>query len=364
MFQDDFYGLFRDYPDAITNKKVFSSLVKDLFPDQTMQANLIIALYDMKIHTELASTAIINNAFAYRFVKRLMDENGVTRMNADWAVSVWCVCYGKNYLRKPCEIEISSASATGRPAIMDEQSGATKYKDLFTYKKSSQYNGYAVNGFNGDNKNTIIFQNRYRNKDVVEVADAAFSEYEMQEAIFSEGYIRIGSRAFSGCTALAQVILPTSLKEVGDYAFASCGKLTSIALPQNLMQIGKYSFASTSIKTIAFPASLLLLEEGAFSDCGKLNNLVIPQNIPQIPDKCFSGCTAIDKVTLCDNLDHIGEEAFCGCSRLMLITIPDSVNYIGEDAFSGTHEKFILQCSMGTYAEAYARKHKLKYQLV
>lgn len=364
MFQDDFYGLFRDYPDAIANRKVFSGLVKDLFPDKTMQANLIIALYDMKIHTELASAALINNAFAYRFVKRLMDENGVTRMNADWAVSVWCVCYGKNHLRKPCEIEISSASATGRPAIMEEQSGGTKYKDLFTYKKSTQYDGYAVTGFNGDNKNTIIFQNRYRNKDVVEVADSAFSECEMQEAIFSEGYVKIGSRAFSGCTALSQVILPTSLKEIGDYAFASCGKLTSIALPQNMMQIGKYSFASTSIKTIAFPVSLLLLEDGAFSDCSKLDNLVIPPNIPRIPDNCFSGCKTMSKVSLCANLDYVGAKAFAGCSQLMLITIPDSVSFIGEDAFSDTHEKFILQCSMGTYAETYARKRKMKYQLV
>ena len=51
-------------------------------------------------------------------------------------------------------------------------------------------------------------------------------------------------------------------------------------------------------------------------------------------------------------------------SSLDIITIPDSVEKIGETAFDGTNKMFIIQCSFGTYAEQYARSHRLKYQLI
>ena len=44
--------------------------------------------------------------------------------------------------------------------------------------------------------------------------------------------------------------------------------------------------------------------------------------------------------------------------------IYNSVSKIGQDAFTGTNKQFIIQCSFGSYAEEYARKNKIKYQLV
>lgn len=111
MFEDDFSKMLRDYPAAVTDKKVFAGLMKDLFPGQQMQINLMNTTYELGIANEIAGVAHINNAFAFRFVKRLVDEYGVSRLNADWAVSVWCVCYGQRLLHKPCDIQISRAKA-------------------------------------------------------------------------------------------------------------------------------------------------------------------------------------------------------------------------------------------------------------
>ena len=41
MFEDDFSKMLRDYPAAVTDKKVFAGLMKDLFPGQQMQINLM-----------------------------------------------------------------------------------------------------------------------------------------------------------------------------------------------------------------------------------------------------------------------------------------------------------------------------------
>lgn len=78
----------------------------------------------------------------------------------------------------------------------------------------------------------------------------------------------------------------------------------------------------------------------------------------------FEECTSLCKVELHEQLTEIEDRAFFGCIALDLLVIPDSVKKIGPDAFSGTNHKFIIQCSFGSYAEEYARKNRIKYQLV
>ncbi len=100
------------------------------------------------------------------------------------------------------------------------------------------------------------------------------------------------------------------------------------------------------------------------SNCKSLTNVVLSNNIVDIPDEMFFGCENLKSLELPENLQKIGVWAFKDCTNLDILAIPDSVSVIGEDAFENVHEKFILQCSMGSHAEGYARSHKIKYQLV
>lgn len=364
MVQDEFTRLLNEHGGSIDNRKAFCGLVKDFFPANALQANLIIALYDMRIHEDLRTVPYIGNTFAFRFVKKLMDEFGTSRKNADWAVSLWCVSYGQNTLKKPCEIKVADDNAVYQPSIRSETQKSANYTDLFKYLPKDNGNGFTVAGFNGANNQTIIFQNRYRNKPVEEISESAFSETDVQEIILSEGYIRIGNKAFQGCGNLKQAIIPFSVKEIADYAFSGCTKLSTFSLPINLQQIGKYAFAETALKQIVFPATLYWIDEGAFSNCTRLTEIFIPKTIARIPSKCFAGCTGLTRVSLEEGIEHIGAEAFRECIGLYEISIPDSVVSIGENAFAELNPKFIVQCSSGSYAETYARERRLKYQLV
>jgi len=355
---------FSSYHDKIYNKKVFYGLVKDSFPNEPMQANLLLILYDMKIHEELQNTVRISNAFAFRFVKRLMNEYGINRKNADWAVATWCIDYGKNVLGKNCEIKPVDYNTTSAPAITNEKQGSFVYTDLFTYGKSEINDSYIVVSFNGKNNNTVIFQNKYNGKKVTEIGESAFADSTLKEAIITDGYIVIGKQAFQKCLNLSQVIMPITLKEISDYAFDGCNNLSTLMLPMNLQQIGKYAFARTGLKQITFPSSLYFLDEGAFSDCNNIVELTIPKTIARIPDSCFANCNNLTKVKLEDGIESIGNEAFKKCYKILDMTIPDSITNIGENAFAEMHDKFLIQCSMGSYTEEYARNHKIKYQLV
>ena len=363
MIEQEFTQLLREHPDLITDKKKFTGIVKDMLPGQSLQVNLLLTLFEMGIHNEIVRVSSITNAFAFRFVKQLVDERGVSRMNADWAVSVWCVCYGKNILRKPCEVKINTAKSGGQPSIVEERSDRKQYSDLFRYKKSQDGHGYAVTGFDGDNKKTLIFPSSYKNNSVISIAEGVFSESEIQEAVMTDGIKTIETRAFSGSLQLRQVIFPDTLIVIGDAAFSGCGGLHTAMLPKKVERIGAYAFAFTGLKSISIPESVYWLGEGAYSYCLGITSINIPRNVEQICDKLFEGCKALKKVTLPEKLITIGAKAFYGCEDLLLISVPDSVVEIGEGAFDGVNDKFILQCGAGTVAESYARKNKLNFQL-
>ena len=320
--------MLRQHQASLDDRKKFTALVKDLFPDQAKNVNLLLMAYNMGIAQDIQSASHINNTFAFRYVKQLMDDFGMSRVNADWIVSVWCFCYGGKVLGKACDISIQKQ---GRgPAIQGEQSSSGRsYGDLFTYEKSRKGKGLAVTGFRGDKNKTIIFQNRTGNTPVVD-----------------------------------QVVLPISIEEIEDSAFENCSSLKSISLPMALKTIGDGALKGTGLRTIAIPRSVFWLGDGLVADCQSMEHVTIPENIGGIPDRMFEGCTNLKKVELHEKLGAIGERAFFGCSSLDFIVIPDSVKQIGQDAFTNTDKQFIIQCSFGSYAEEYARKNKFKYQLV
>ncbi|MDO4336944.1 MAG: leucine-rich repeat protein [Eubacteriales bacterium] len=363
MFEQDFEEMLRKHQASLDDRKKFTALVKDLFPDQAKNVNLLLMAYNMGIAQDIEMASHINNTFAFRYVKQLMDDFGMSRVNADWIVSVWCSCYGANVLGKACDISVQKQGSG--PAIQGEQPSSGKaYGDLFTYEKSRRGKGLAVTGFRGKKNQTIIFQNRSGNTPVIEIADNSFSNSPIEEAILTEGIACIGRNSFSGCDKLHQVVLPVSIEEIEDGAFENCGSLKSISLPMALKTIGDGALKGTGLRTVEIPKSVFWLGDGLMAECKSLDHVAIPENIGRIPDRMFEGCTSLKKVELHENLGAIGDGAFFGCSSLDFLIIPDSVKLIGQDAFTGTDKQFIIQCSFGSYAEEYARKNRIKYQLV
>ena len=143
----------------------------------------------------------------------------------------------------------------------------------------------------------------------------------------------IGSQAFSGCTGLTSITIPSSVTGIGGYAFWGCTGLTSITIPNSVTSIGNY----------------------VFRDCTGLTSVEIPNNVTSIGPSAFSGCTSlpvenniryadtylvevVDRTlstyTIKDGTKWIGTEAFDACTNLTSITIPNSVRSIESPAFS------------------------------
>lgn len=105
--------------------------------------------------------------------------------------------------------------------------------------------------------------------------------------------------AFNGCTQLATLRLPKSLKSIGARALKDCRKLTQINLPTGVCAIG----------------------EEAFDGCLLLESFELTNDISSIEKGTFRNCTAIASVNLPINVGSIGDEAFAGCKKLSSFTV-------------------------------------------
>ena len=123
---------------------------------------------------------------------------------------------------------------------------------------------------------------------------------------------KLGDGAFSGCSGLTSLTLPSSVTSIGDNAFSGCSGLTSLTIPSGVTWIGYY----------------------AFEGCSGLTSLTIPSSVTSICGGAFRGCSGLTSLTIPSSVTSIGDWAFNGCSGLTSLTIPSSVTSIGNYAFS------------------------------
>ena len=182
----------------------------------------------------------------------------------------------------------------------------------------------------------------------------------------------IGDNAFSGCSSLTSIEIPSGVTYIGYSAFYYyCSSLTSIEFGENsqLTFIGAYAFSDCySLTSIEIPSGVTYIGACAFSYCSSLTSIEIPSGVTSIGEGVFERCSSLTSIivdngnTVYDSRDNcnaiietatntliagcqntvipnavtsIGKYAFYRCSSLTSIEIPSGVTSIGENAFSG-----------------------------
>ena len=83
----------------------------------------------------------------------------------------------------------------------------------------------------------------------------------------------------------------TSNDEIGDYAFSSCSGLTSLTLPSGITKIGVGVFQYCSgLTSLTLPSGINKIGSKAFNGCSGLTSLILPAGVTEIWSYAFNGC--------------------------------------------------------------------------
>ena len=184
---------------------------------------------------------------------------------------------------------------------------------------------YATNNYSGD----IVIPSQVTfngcNYDVISISPSAFSSCsDLTSVTIPTSVLSIGENAFSGCSGLTSVDIPSSVTTFGDNAFGS--SLTSVHI-SDLEAWCKVEFGLNN-NPLRYAHHLYLGEE-------EITELIIPNSVTSIGKFAFYGCSSLTSVKIPSSVTSIGYSAFKDCSGLTSVEIPSSVTTFGDYAFDG-----------------------------
>ena len=146
---------------------------------------------------------------------------------------------------------------------------------------------------------------------------------------------RLGYRVCSGCTALREVRLSSSLRVISDEAFDGCSSLQKVNFPSTLKEIRSDAFSGTALTEFTAPDSLTDIWGNAFKDCTALKFVEL-NNVRNLGSGAFMNCTALESVSLSDNMEKLNDHIFDGCASLARIDMPDKPIAVSFTVLGGT----------------------------
>ena len=167
---------------------------------------------------------------------------------------------------------------------------------------------------------------------------------EITEPVISDTVSTIGSFAFSGCTSIISVNIPSAVTSIGSASFSNCTSLTSITVDDGNPIYDSRDSCNAIIETESrtlivgcqksvIPGSVTAIGDWAFYCCTGLTSIYIPNSVSIIGFEAFYRCSSLIGVNIPNSVRIIGYQAFYGCSSLRGIHIPGSVRSIGDSAF-------------------------------
>ncbi|WP_035795127.1 leucine-rich repeat protein [Butyrivibrio sp. WCD3002] len=147
---------------------------------------------------------------------------------------------------------------------------------------------------------------------------------------------KIEESAFSGCSSLENIILPSNLTTICKEAFKGCEGLSKVTLSDKVQTIEDKAFYDcTGLSNINFPKAFTSSGQSVFQGCTNLKSIEVPGGVDRIPNYAFS-YSSIESIELPDNLEAIGEKAFYCDAALTEITLPEGLETIEREAFYET----------------------------
>lgn len=145
----------------------------------------------------------------------------------------------------------------------------------------------------------------------------------------------IGSNAFNNCTGLQSIYIPSSVTSFGTDIFNGCTNLNSPFYTDSIFLFLPYSYSGA----YAIPNGIQTVVGGAFSNRNNLSEITIPSTVTFIPAYTFSDCASLATVNFnAENLIMDSYSPFAGSTSIVTFNFGDGVSRIPDGLCQGlTH---------------------------
>lgn len=264
------------------------------------------------------------------------------------------------------------------------------------YTYLSETDSYQVS--KGVNQERVTIPRTYNGKPVTEIGERAFAGFQKLWTVTLTGYITIREYAFEDCVKLRFVNTATmDGVHIKSHAFKNCPKLSDIgtiregdAIKSTIIakdafdRDNKVLLSAYGVGYEMFRDVPIYVDDVECDYTYKIENVeywhISIENIvrtfweeqeivhltyeihtKKIGRMAFYDCDELKKVEIPEGFEIIEKKAFAECDSLKEIRIPASIKKIGENAFAGS-KNLVLYLQKGSYAEKYAKKHKIPYR--
>lgn len=139
------------------------------------------------------------------------------------------------------------------------------------------------------------------------------------------------------------------LERIGEYAFSNCSSIKSLVIPTTVTYIGKYALKGCKgLKSIELNETTRIIREGTFEGCTNLKDINYPEKLETIETRAFYDCTSLENITFHNALKEIGANAFYNCTSVRLTC---NYNEYYSDGQSGWQDrsKYLGQSGLTTH---------------
>lgn len=157
----------------------------------------------------------------------------------------------------------------------------------------------------------------------------------------------IDAYAFTNCSNLISITIPSSVTSIVVDTFSACSSLEEISVSnenENYKSIDGVLYNKAGNEILHYPIgkkeanyiipnSVTSIGWTAFEGSSNLKNIIIPNSVTDIGWKAFGNCSALTSIVIPNTVNSIPYNAFRECSSLTSVTIPNSVTSIGYYAF-------------------------------
>ena len=163
----------------------------------------------------------------------------------------------------------------------------------------------------------------------------------------------IGNNAFTDCSGLAKITIPSSVESIGWGAFAGCENLEALNLKDiaawckmqfdydHISESYDHYFEDVDDDWIGYKeynysyfghnydysCNPLYYAHHLYLNGTEVKDLVIPEGVTSIGAIAFAGCSGLTSVTIPQSLESIGWEAFSGCTGLNAVHITNVADW-------------------------------------